>query len=504
MTLHLMYKDHGFDAQENLPWNYVDLARDLDLEPIIEAMAGGDDFVAQVVSRALVIGVGDSDTILYRQDVLRDTLSNTNTLRNVYATITQAVTEGRRELFWIINHNPESIVFSSVRTLEFYLDTLDRVRDIFDASATKFKSAGFQNLIRNIDYQFDKNYLNGIRLMLSSLEFPSGVNIAVRLGGEAELTDFTLINPERRRGLKGLLTFIGNSRYTWDLPERDEAGAQEMGEMKNRGLERAAKVLRKAAADVMSLLGSLRTELAFYIGCANLWESLSALDIPLSFPTPREPDTHTLGFSRLHEVSLALRMKAKPVCNDLETTRKPLLIISGANRGGKTVYLRSVGQAQLMMQCGMFVAAEKFESSISSGVYTHFKREEGSKIDGGKLHQELSRLSAIIDHLKPGSMILFNESLSSTNEREGSEIAKQIVTALLERKIRVLYVTHFYEFPLWFYVNRPSSTVFLTAERKEDGTRTFKVRAGVPLETSFAEDVYTKVFANHTQDLVKE
>jgi hypothetical protein len=500
----LMYTDHSFDASQNQPWNYGDLVRDLDLKPIIETMAGGDDFIAQVVAKALVIGVDDVDTILYRQGVLEDTLRNIDTVRSVYAIITQAITEGRRRLFWIPNPNPESVVFDSVRTLEVYLDTLDKVREVFDASASQFKSSGFQNLIHSLDYQFDRNYLNSIRLMLSSLEFPSGVSVAVRLGDEAELTEFTLINPQRRRGLKGLLAFIERSRYTWDLPERDEAGAQEMGEMKNRGLERVAKVLRKAATDVLSLINALRTELAFYIGCANLWGALSTLGIPLGFPTPREPGVDTLGFSCLHEVSLALRMKAKPVCNDLGTVKKPLLIISGANRGGKTVYLRSIGQAQLMMQCGMFVAAETFESSISSGVYTHFKREEDKELGGGKLDEELSRLSSIIDHVKPNSMVLFNESFASTNAREGSELAKQTVTALLERKIRVLYVTHFYEFPLWFYENRPSLAVFLVAERKEDGTRTFKVREGVPLETSFAEDVYSKIFGDHTQDEERE
>jgi len=368
----LMYTDHSFDASQNQPWNYGDLVRDLDLKPIIETMAGGDDFIAQVVAKALVIGVDDVDTILYRQGVLEDTLRNIDTVRSVYAIITQAITEGRRRLFWIPNPNPESVVFDSVRTLEVYLDTLDKVREVFDASASQFKSSGFQNLIHSLDYRFDRNYLNSIRLMLSSLEFPSGVSVAVRLGDEAELT------------------------------------------------------------------------------------------------------------------------------------KKPLLIISGANRGGKTVYLRSIGQAQLMMQCGMFVAAETFESSISSGVYTHFKREEDKELGGGKLDEELSRLSSIIDHVKPNSMVLFNESFASTNAREGSELAKQTVTALLERKIRVLYVTHFYEFPLWFYENRPSLAVFLVAERKEDGTRTFKVREGVPLETSFAEDVYSKIFGDHTQDEERE
>ena len=51
----------------------------------------------------------------------------------------------------------------------------------------------------------------------------------------------------------------------------------------------------------------------------------------------------------------------------------------------------------------------------------------------GKLDEELSRMSAIVDHITSHPMILFNESFAATNEREGSEIARQIVSALLEQ-----------------------------------------------------------------------
>ena len=50
----------------------------------------------------------------------------------------------------------------------------------------------------------------------------------------------------------------------------------------------------------------------------------------------------------------------------------------------------------------------------------------------GKFDEELSRMNAIVDNLTPRALILFDESFAATNEREGSEIARQIVSALLE------------------------------------------------------------------------
>jgi len=104
-------------------------------------------------------------------------------------------------------------------------------------------------------------------------------------------------------------------------------------------------------------------------------------------------------------------------------------------------------------------------------------------------------MSEIVDHLVPNSMLLFNESFAATNEREGSEIAKQIVCALLEKRIKIFYVTHLYEFARGFFDRKIEDAIFLRAERKADGTRTFRLLEDEPLETSYGEDLYREVFS---------
>jgi DNA mismatch repair ATPase MutS len=69
----------------------------------------------------------------------------------------------------------------------------------------------------------------------------------------------------------------------------------------------------------------------------------------------------------------------------------------------------------------------------------------------GKFDEELGRMSEIVDAITPNSIVLFNESFAATNEREGSEIARQIVNALLEKQVKVFYVTHLYELAHGFH-----------------------------------------------------
>jgi len=188
-------------------------------------------------------------------------------------------------------------------------------------------------------------------------------------------------------------------------------------------------------------------------------------------------------------------MERRVVGNDLNADNKGLVIITGANQGGKSVFLRSMGLAQLMMQCGMFAPAESFSASVCDGLFTHYRREEDATMRSGKIDEELSRMSDIVDHMTPNAMVLFNESFAATNEREGSEIARQIVSALVEKGIRVLFVTHLYEFAHSVYGERMDIAVFLRAERQSDGGRTFKLREGEPLQTSYGEDLYQSIFA---------
>ncbi len=147
-----------------------------------------------------------------------------------------------------------------------------------------------------------------------------------------------------------------------------------------------------------------------------------------------------------------------------------------------------------MMQCGMFVPAEFYCANVCDGLFTHYRREEDATMKSGKLDEELSRMSDIIDHITLGSIVLFNESFAATNEREGSEIASQIIQALLEKRIKVFFVTHLYEFAHGFYERKLDAAMFLRAERQADGGRTFRVIEAEPLQTSYGEDLYKTVF----------
>lgn len=105
-------------------------------------------------------------------------------------------------------------------------------------------------------------------------------------------------------------------------------------------------------------------------------------------------------------------------------------------------------------------------------------------------------MSAIADQIEPNSVLLCNESFSSTNEREGSQIAREIVRAMLDANVRVVFVTHLYDLAEGFYRQHLDNALFLRAERRSDGERSFRVPVGEPLPTSYGQDLYREIFGH--------
>jgi DNA mismatch repair ATPase MutS len=260
-----------------------------------------------------------------------------------------------------------------------------------------------------------------------------------------------------------------------------------------------ANALAQSTDHMLSFFKMLQTELAFYVGCLNLHGLLIKKGEPFAFPVPAACSERRHAFSGLYDVCLSLSLDRRVVGNDVRADDKDLVIITGANQGGKSTFLRSIGLAQVMMQCGMFVAAESFSANVCKGLFTHYKREEDATMKSGKFDEELSRMSDIVDSIGPDSMLLFNESFAATNEREGSEIARQIVCALLEKHIKVFFVTHLYGFAHGFFEKQMETAIFLRAEREADGGRTFKLVDGEPLQTSYGPDLYGTIFAEREE-----
>lgn len=497
----LLYKNIEFDLKQPSPWNEKDMLADLDLDTLFKTMAGKDDMVYEVVKKSISTAMqNDAGTIFYRQEILKDCITNSNSLRALYDITVAGLETKKTGWLGVFSRYPSGVVFDSVHTIETFVNILHELRSVADENSGKFSSEGFKRFFKMLRDELTDDYLAEIKEHLNTLQFKDGMLISYNIGKENKG-----INPKlhayhaaRKNWLQRL--FGPKPKfYTFYIHPRDESGARALSDLKNKGINLVADALGKSVDHILHFFIQLQTELAFYIGCLNLYEQLQTMQAVCCFPEAMPSHQCKHSFANLYDVCLALKMHQKITGNEMNADDKNLVIITGANQGGKSTFLRSVGIAQLMMQSGLFVPAAFFHANISAALITHFKREEDVEMKSGKLDEELSRMNVIAEHLLPASLLLFNESFAATNELEGSEIAGQVVRALTEKNLKVFFVTHMYEFAQHFYNSITNHTLFLRAERKEDTSRTFKLVEAKPLETSFGIDVYNKVFGDNNK-----
>jgi len=179
-----------------------------------------------------------------------------------------------------------------------------------------------------------------------------------------------------------------------------------------------------------------------------------------------------------------------------------IFILTGPNRGGKTVFTQAVGLAQVLFQAGLYVPGSKARISPVEGIFTHFPVEERPSEDAGRLGEEAARIADIFDHVTRHSLVLLNESLSTTSPGEGIYLARDVIRALRMLGVRAIFATHLHELGNVEAINQDTPGDSLVASlvagsehlvAEEEGEpsvrRTFKIRPGPPQGLSYARDI---------------
>jgi hypothetical protein len=494
VKVRLMLPHRDFDWQDALPPQADTLRQDLELDTILDAMAEGDGFLRDIACWGLLLGLRDPDQIRYRQAILADCLEHPLVVREMYDVAVEALSQ-ERHVFPPWRSSVDSVLSWAVHVLEGFAGALEKLQRIRKAHAAEFRSEGFQRLFGVLADEVDDEYLRAVKTHLRELDFPRGVLINACLERGGTIGELELHRPPAAGWVERLLPGdLARDGYSFAIAPRDQGGAEALGELRGRAANEVANAAGQAADHIHGFFHTLRSELGFHLACVNLHERLTIKGEPVCFPRPAPAGERQLVARGLYDPSLALHREHRAVGNDVEADGRSLIMITGANQGGKSTFLRSLGQAQLMMQAGMFVPAESFRASVCNGVFSHFKREEDPTMTSGKLDEELARMSAVVDEMTAGSVLLCNESFASTNEQEGSEIGRQVVTALIGSGVRVFFVTHLFTLARTFHDDEDPAILFLRAERLPDGRRTFRMVAGEPEPTSHAEDAYRQVF----------
>ena len=541
MKVCLLYEDVERDNRDKY-YDTPSIIKDLGLKSIFDAASkkliygrdghlvkadDPDQYLQETLKAVMMTPLYTWEEISFRQEMIKDCLEHEDLTRSLYEVSRDMLKRwselGRVPSETFQQGNPAAKLLNEILVLELFMNSLSRVKEIL-TEADDLKAKGFITLKKEFLEKYSEDREQYVKSVLEDIAFyTESVS-----DGDEERKTVTKPRIVLECGLEDGLKFssmkleeISSEKSKYYKPGSTMALFKDIVEARTPDSFSAVNDIRVAEQTkileitVVSYLADelkgfmeefstffdrLKYQMGFYLASVQLVRQLERFELEWCYPTVC--DRNDLEFEELKECVMGMGIQAKVVGNTCSFEKKDLLIVTGANQGGKSTFLRSIGIAQVMLQCGLPVTARAFSSGLFPKIFVHFTRREDSEMNSGRLDEELGRMSKIIDEIGDDSLILLNESFATTTEKEGSVIAYDIIKALSEAGVRILTVTHLLSFARRIYEeskeNEDIAIEFLTAERLDDGTRTFRMIRHEPELTSFGLDLYEEIVGDHS------
>ena len=269
----------------------------------------------------------------------------------------------------------------------------------------------------------------------------------------------------------------------------------------NRMLDVMAKSLRrtldKYADMALNEVADVIPEFVYYIRFAEFMAGLEAKGFKLSRAKAVPKSDSSMKANGFYNFKLAITMPnpKELVVNDLDFDNDhTIYILTGANRGGKTTSTQAIGLLFALAQGGVYVPADSFEFAPVDCIYTHFPADEDKTMDLGRLGEECIRFKEIFNEATEDSLVLMNETFSTTSFEEGYYIACDSIKALLTKNCRTIYNTHMHKLGIdaeEFSKDSKCKASSLIV-KSDGGQRSFKLAVAPPEGSSYAADIAKK------------
>lgn len=185
-------------------------------------------------------------------------------------------------------------------------------------------------------------------------------------------------------------------------------------------------------------------ELQFYFSYLHLIEKLSARG--LEFCLPEVTDSFdSIRVQGAYDLALALKCADEgemPVANDYHLSgNERIMVVTGPNQGGKSTFARMFGQVAYLSALGCPVPAHRARVMLTDGIFTHFETQERPSDAAGKLQSELTAINETLNHSTERTIIILNESFSSTTTADAERIGEKVLRRIWECGTIAVFVT---------------------------------------------------------------
>ncbi len=273
------------------------------------------------------------------------------------------------------------------------------------------------------------------------------------------------------------------------------------GRMLSKTVRHLRDVLGKYTVLTITDITDLMPEFIYYIRWAEYIEKKAARGFGFCKPSvidssSGQPSMDAKGIYNLKLIEDDSKTAKDIVVNDISFSKdRWMYILTGANRGGKTTITQAVGQLFFLAQGGIYVPGSSLSYEPADAIYTHFPADEDKTLDLGRLGEECKRFKELYEDSGKSSILLLNETFSTTSFEEGYYIARDCIKAILSKGVRTIYNTHMHK--LAFDIDEINGGVgeYKAASLivvSSGGERSYEVKVASPEGMSYASDIAKK------------
>jgi DNA mismatch repair protein MutS len=216
-------------------------------------------------------------------------------------------------------------------------------------------------------------------------------------------------------------------------------------------------------------------EIQFFVAYLELVGRLRIAGLPFCHPQIGEAADGAEAHD-VFDLALAPGLLAENVpvvVNDFELGRgERIIVVSGPNQGGKTTFARTFGQIHHLARIGVPVPGSSARLPLADAIFSHFEREERVEDLTGKLEGDLRRIRIVLERVTAASVVVMNESFSSTTLEDQLYINERVLRALVERGCLAVAVTFLDELAS---LDPAMVSMVSTVDPEEPARRTFKI-----------------------------
>ena len=466
----------------------------------------------------------DTEVIEYRQQTIRD-MMNIPEIKKTLAEV-HPILDDIRQLRILDNEdaNVGDSYLYSITEIELYVSCIDTLKEGFVPVRDKIKSRAFGEMCDFIVELSESDYYIELTKKLEDLSsrvrevrsVTIGVNLDRQLRPES--AGVISINSEQFKSGKMLDKILRMSFKNDAFTSIAELTPVKKGQSENRkealmaAFNNAIDEVFKGSVkgwrnivggyvlDNTDFLLKLLPEIEFVSRATDLMNRLSEHPgCNVCMPTVCPIGDKVFEAVELYNPRVALAIDDEIVTNDFAFDDEArIFVLTGPNRGGKSVITVAVGASQALCQLGLPVPATSARISVADGIFTHFPEGADDTIDKGRLGEECARLKEIFDAVTPDSMILLDESLSSTGAYEATYIASEILSGFAALRCRGIFSTHLHDLAAGIAdvnarsLERGGIKIDTLVAGIEEGRRSFKIYRAKPDGKSYAKDIADK------------